>query len=311
MVNLDLSTKSSSSPPVYVEADIQFRLTNGEVMQGSFSPQDTLRTVRSYVDQHRTDGNVKYILATVFPKREFSNDTDMTLTLLQLDLVPSGVLTLIPLESSGPYTNANLSTTSATSSTTSSASSAAEPKSVSSASYQSGGGTALGGTSSTSSSSSNWTSYLNPFSYFGNGDSRSTSSTSSNGSNSGTGFGSGNSNQGRRQTKMATFSDLGSDKNEKNKDPNEPIPGENGWQYGPNLKLERLLRQRGRNPNGNNDPGDVERSSSNSSRGSGTRSGKRDGPNVHGFNSFKSQGGSGDKGNSYDNGNSTSFDGRK
>jgi len=73
--------------------NILIRLSNGEVIRQVFHVNDTLSTVKKFIDQSRNDGTDEYTLRMTFPSRELHNE-DFTKTLTQLDLVPSGTLIL-------------------------------------------------------------------------------------------------------------------------------------------------------------------------------------------------------------------------
>ncbi|GIY10036.1 UBX domain-containing protein 1 [Caerostris darwini] len=101
MSNPNPPVTSPSAPPkeivppapsqTYSECRIQVRLTNGECLTHSFSPNEQLAAVRLYVEINRTDGSAPFALMTNFPKKVFS-DEDMNTPLNSLGLVPSAVL---------------------------------------------------------------------------------------------------------------------------------------------------------------------------------------------------------------------------
>jgi hypothetical protein len=72
---------------------LQFRLTNGTAITGTFKPTDTLSSVVSFIESNRTDGALPFVLTTTFPRKTFTA-TDMDKTLKECDLVPSAVLIL-------------------------------------------------------------------------------------------------------------------------------------------------------------------------------------------------------------------------
>ncbi|KAL9954351.1 hypothetical protein ACROYT_G041876 [Oculina patagonica] len=72
---------------------LQFRLTNGSAITGTFQATDTLETVRSYVHDNRTDGSAPFNLMTTFPRKTYT-DGDMGTSLQEAGLVPSAVLIL-------------------------------------------------------------------------------------------------------------------------------------------------------------------------------------------------------------------------
>ena len=75
---------------------LQFRLTNGVSITGTFDPTDTLSKVVSYVSSKRTDGAAPFSLSMTFPRKTFS-ELDMDKTLKDCGLVPSAVLMLTKL----------------------------------------------------------------------------------------------------------------------------------------------------------------------------------------------------------------------
>ena len=90
------SAQGSSQSPLkeYTTCRLQFRLTNGTAITGTFKPTDTLTSVISYIESNRTDGALPFLLTTTFPKKTFTA-IDMDKTLKECDLVPSAVLILI------------------------------------------------------------------------------------------------------------------------------------------------------------------------------------------------------------------------
>jgi len=75
---------------------LQFRLTNGSTITGTFQATDTLETVRSYVHENRTDGSAPFNLMTTFPRKTYT-DGDLGTSLQEAGLVPSAVLILTKL----------------------------------------------------------------------------------------------------------------------------------------------------------------------------------------------------------------------
>jgi len=72
---------------------LQFRLTNGSTITGTFQATDTLETVRSYVHDNRTDGSAPFNFMTTFPRKTYT-DADLGTSLQDAGLVPSAVLIL-------------------------------------------------------------------------------------------------------------------------------------------------------------------------------------------------------------------------
>ncbi|EFA81643.1 UBX domain-containing protein [Heterostelium album PN500] len=87
------SNKTIASPPLYTETTIVCKLTNGFSIKSTFSPNDKLHDVKSYIDKNRNDGKHAYYLMITYPKKIFT-ENDMSLSLRVLDLVPSATLTL-------------------------------------------------------------------------------------------------------------------------------------------------------------------------------------------------------------------------
>lgn len=75
---------------------LQFRLTNGSTITATFQATDTLETVRSYVQENRTDGSAPFNLMTTFPRKTYT-DGDLGTSLQEAGLVPSAVLILTKL----------------------------------------------------------------------------------------------------------------------------------------------------------------------------------------------------------------------
>lgn len=103
-VSAEPSTSSVSSPLPSVVSDstvarIQFKKPNGEVDVKTFGRDELFSIVRSYVEQTVIAGlGIKqFALATTFPRREFKADDDVK-SLLDLGLVPSSVLLVLPLD---------------------------------------------------------------------------------------------------------------------------------------------------------------------------------------------------------------------
>lgn len=72
---------------------LQFRLTNGSTITGTFQATDTLEAVRNYIHDNRTDGSTPFNLMTTFPRKTYT-DRDMETSLQDAGLVPSAVLIL-------------------------------------------------------------------------------------------------------------------------------------------------------------------------------------------------------------------------
>lgn len=72
---------------------LQFRLTNGSAITGTFQATDTLETVCAYINENRTDGSTPFKLMTTFPRKTYT-DGDLGMSLQDAGLVPSAVLIL-------------------------------------------------------------------------------------------------------------------------------------------------------------------------------------------------------------------------
>ncbi|XP_028417840.1 UBX domain-containing protein 1-like [Dendronephthya gigantea] len=82
-----------SATKEYTTCRLQFRLTNGTAITGTFKPTDLLSSIVSFVESNRTDGSLPFTLSTMFPKKTF-NEMDMNKSLKECNLVPSAVLIL-------------------------------------------------------------------------------------------------------------------------------------------------------------------------------------------------------------------------
>ncbi|XP_011872111.1 PREDICTED: UBX domain-containing protein 4 isoform X3 [Vollenhovia emeryi] len=76
---------------------IQFRLPSGNSHTGQFEPSDTLRTLRTYVTENIDLPFRQFAMSTSFPRRELTNEENDK-TLLELELVPTAVILILPLK---------------------------------------------------------------------------------------------------------------------------------------------------------------------------------------------------------------------
>lgn len=76
---------------------IQFRLPSGNSHTGQFEPSDTLRTLRTYVTENINLPFRHFAMSTSFPRRELTNEENDK-TLLELELVPTAVILILPLK---------------------------------------------------------------------------------------------------------------------------------------------------------------------------------------------------------------------
>lgn len=65
----------------YSECQLQIRLTNGQNLKASFAPTQTIKDVVAYVQTHRTDGKLPFVLMTNFPKTVFDTPDKQNTTL--------------------------------------------------------------------------------------------------------------------------------------------------------------------------------------------------------------------------------------
>ncbi|XP_031618608.1 UBX domain-containing protein 4 [Contarinia nasturtii] len=97
-------TPSTSNPIQPIASDsavarIQFKKPDGEVDVKTFEKDVQFSVVRSYVDENIISASSirQYTMATTFPRHEFNAD-DNTKSLLELGLVPSSVILILPLD---------------------------------------------------------------------------------------------------------------------------------------------------------------------------------------------------------------------
>lgn len=97
------SVPSTTTTPSVVSdssvARIQFKKPDGEIDVKSFEKDELFSIVRTYVEENVIVGSGirDFALATTFPRREFKTDCD-TKSLFELDLVPSSVILILPLD---------------------------------------------------------------------------------------------------------------------------------------------------------------------------------------------------------------------
>ncbi|XP_033319302.1 UBX domain-containing protein 4 isoform X1 [Bombus bifarius] len=78
---------------------IQFRLPSGNPYIAQFEPSSTLRDLRTYVVQNINLPFRQFAMSTSFPRRELMHEDDDK-TLLELELVPTAVILILPLKNS-------------------------------------------------------------------------------------------------------------------------------------------------------------------------------------------------------------------
>lgn len=82
---------------------IQFRLPSGNSHTSQFEPSNTLRTLRTYVTENIDLPFRQFAMSTSFPRRELTNEENDK-TLLELELVPTAVILILPLKNSNVTT---------------------------------------------------------------------------------------------------------------------------------------------------------------------------------------------------------------
>jgi len=87
---------AKKNPAEYDQCIIQVRLTNGQRLEGTFKPTDTLDKVFEYIQKNRTDGSAHFVLTMSYPRKTFSAEVGK-MTLLEADLVPRAMLILTKL----------------------------------------------------------------------------------------------------------------------------------------------------------------------------------------------------------------------
>lgn len=76
-------------------ARLQFRLPDGSSISSQFPAQSRLREARQFAQQEVGGAYGSFTLATMFPRREFTNE-DLDRTLAELELAPSASIVLLP-----------------------------------------------------------------------------------------------------------------------------------------------------------------------------------------------------------------------
>ncbi|XP_066595721.1 UBX domain-containing protein 4 isoform X2 [Prorops nasuta] len=82
---------------------IQFRLPSGNPHMGQFEPLSTLGSLRNYVIENINLPFRHFTMSTSFPRRELTADDDNK-TLLDLELVPTAVILILPLKTTSATT---------------------------------------------------------------------------------------------------------------------------------------------------------------------------------------------------------------
>lgn len=76
---------------------IQFRLPSGNPHLGQFEPTSTLRELRTYIAQNIELPFRQFTISTSFPRKDLTHEEDGK-TLLELQLVPTAVILILPLK---------------------------------------------------------------------------------------------------------------------------------------------------------------------------------------------------------------------
>lgn len=76
---------------------IQFRLPSGDPYMGQFKPSSTLRELRNYVVENIELPFRQFAMSISFPRRDLTPEEDDK-TLLELELVPTAVILILPLK---------------------------------------------------------------------------------------------------------------------------------------------------------------------------------------------------------------------
>ncbi|KAM0736603.1 UBX domain-containing protein 4 [Formica fusca] len=82
---------------------IQFRLPSGYSHTGQFEPSSTLRILRTYVTENIELPFRQFAMSMSFPRRELTNEENDK-TLIELELVPTAVILILPLKNSNVTT---------------------------------------------------------------------------------------------------------------------------------------------------------------------------------------------------------------
>ncbi|XP_076758238.1 UBX domain-containing protein 4 isoform X1 [Xylocopa sonorina] len=88
-----------SEPPISTTtiSRIQFRLPSGNPYVAQFEPTNTLRDLRTFVVEYIDLPFRQFAMSTSFPRRELMHEDDDK-TLLELELVPTAVILILPLK---------------------------------------------------------------------------------------------------------------------------------------------------------------------------------------------------------------------
>ncbi|OXU23817.1 hypothetical protein TSAR_011961 [Trichomalopsis sarcophagae] len=93
--------KAAAAATDMSKARIQFKLPTGSPITGTFDSSSTLGSLRAYVVQNAQLPFQRFSMSACFPRKDFTTADDSK-TLLELDLVPSSVILILPVKSSNP-----------------------------------------------------------------------------------------------------------------------------------------------------------------------------------------------------------------
>lgn len=79
------------------KARIQFKLPTGSNITGTFESSSTLETLRTYVSENAQLPYRQFAMSSFFPRKDFTTADDNK-TLLELDLVPSSTILILPIK---------------------------------------------------------------------------------------------------------------------------------------------------------------------------------------------------------------------
>lgn len=101
-------------------ARIQFRLTDGSSVVNQFEPEQKLDDAREFIKNKLSEmnENTSFSMHSTFPKRDYTTE-DMSLTLRELQLVPSASILIIPIRSKSSKAMSNILPSSSSSPTSS------------------------------------------------------------------------------------------------------------------------------------------------------------------------------------------------
>ena len=97
-IDMPISVPNQDSPrptPTLNMVRLCIRLFDGSQLRHTFASSATLEDVRKFVDEHQTDGELgPYHFMQIYPQQSFSAHEELTTTLHDLGLEPSGTLVI-------------------------------------------------------------------------------------------------------------------------------------------------------------------------------------------------------------------------